>query len=121
MTDSVVFMSSSFAMVDKAGAMMVDTMILLNPVADSTLVTRNFLSRDQSRGFWDSKVGEKVTRNGSSCVNALVVSGSNVSFPPSSKLDGDAIISERSSFQYKGVSRGSKKLRTLLEDFPSRI
>lgn len=51
-------------MVPRAGAIMVDTMIRLNPVADITLVTSHFLFAGQSLGFSESGDELNVTRNG---------------------------------------------------------
>ena len=46
MTDSTLFMCSSCAMVESAGAMMVETMMRLKPVAERTSVTIHFLELD---------------------------------------------------------------------------
>lgn len=51
MTDSALFMSSSRAIVLRAGAMIVDTIIRLKPVAERTSVTVHFLTVGQSFGL----------------------------------------------------------------------
>jgi hypothetical protein len=47
MTASTLFMSKSLEMVVRAGAMIVDTIMRLKPVADKTSVTVHFLELDQ--------------------------------------------------------------------------
>lgn len=64
MTHSMCDMCSSIAMVVSAGAMMVETMIRLKPVALRTSVTAHLVRVGQSLGFMGSGA-EKVTRNGS--------------------------------------------------------
>ena len=71
-------MSKSLAMVDRAGAMMVETMIRLNPVAESTSVTAHFRPVDQSRGLSGSYGNAKATRYGSSCFVAGIGVGRSV-------------------------------------------
>ena len=51
MKDSVLVICNSAAMVGMAGAMIVDTMILLNPVAESASVTVHFKVVLQSFGL----------------------------------------------------------------------
>lgn len=64
-TDSVLLMCSSWAIVERAGAMIVETMMRFRPVAERMLVTRHFLRVGQSLGFKASGE-ENVTRKGSS-------------------------------------------------------
>ena len=47
MTASTLFMSRSFEIVVRAGAMIVETMMRLKPVAESTSVTVHFFELDQ--------------------------------------------------------------------------
>ena len=53
-------------MIERAGAMMVDTMIRLKAVADKAAVTAHFLNAGQSLGFSQSKGVVNVTRKVSS-------------------------------------------------------
>lgn len=71
MAASVGDMPNSRAMVGRAGAMMVETMIRLKPVADSTSVTIHFLPARQSCGL-EGSLGRNATRYGS--VSSLVAS-----------------------------------------------
>jgi hypothetical protein len=50
-TDSALLMSSSRAMVLRAGAMIVETMMRLKPVAERTSVTVHFFTVGQSLGL----------------------------------------------------------------------
>lgn len=65
-------------MVDRAGAIIVETMIRLKPVTDRTLVTTHFLRVAQSLGFTYSNPVEKLTRNGSSEAGAGAGAGADV-------------------------------------------
>jgi len=66
MTDSMLLMCSSLPMVESAGAMMVETMMRLKPVADRTLVTAHFLVAGQFWGFSRSMGVANLTKKGSS-------------------------------------------------------
>ncbi len=67
---SVEFIENCCAMSGKAGAMMVDTMMRLKPVAESTSVTAHLRRIRQFLGFEVSFSPEKVTRKGSSSLLA---------------------------------------------------
>lgn len=87
-TASVEFMSSSCAIVVRAGAMMVETMMRLNAVAERTSVTSHFLREGQSLGLSASKDVSKVTKKGSSVLSfgdiAAGVGTIAISIPPAS-------------------------------------
>lgn len=68
-------------MAGRAGAMIVETMIRLKPVADKTEVTIHFLASDQSLGFSESLGQLKVTKNRSADWGSRGVS--SVPFGPS--------------------------------------
>lgn len=90
MTDSAEFMSNSLAIVDKAGAIIVETMMRLKPVAERTSVTAHFRLVGQSLGFSASYSGLKTTRYGSSLfldcgigIEAISTSGCVIATIPS--------------------------------------
>jgi hypothetical protein len=66
--DSADVMSNSLAIVDSAGAMIVDTIMRLKPVAERTSVTAHLLLFGQSFGFSASNGSANATRNGSFCL-----------------------------------------------------
>ncbi len=65
MADSAGFISSSAAIVESAGATMVETMMRLKPVVARTSVTAHLRPVGQSLGLSVSYGSENATRNGS--------------------------------------------------------
>ena len=74
------FISNSAAIVERAGAIMVDTMMRLKPVAERTSVTAHLRPVLQFFGFSASKGSAKVTKNGSSWLLRLVTGANTTSF-----------------------------------------
>lgn len=72
MADSAEFISSSAAIVDSAGATMVETMMRLKPVVARTSVTAHLRPVGQSLGLSVSYGSAKTTRNRSLSLLALL-------------------------------------------------
>lgn len=113
MAASVGFMLSSSAIKGNAGAMIVDTMMRLKPVAERTLVTAHLRRSGHCLGLWGSCGSAKVTTSedvwSSTFVSRVTAARETISLP---FLSGHASVRARSWPAFVAITGRGRLVRS---------